>query len=326
MKSIVFAATILTTCQATVCDIFASANTPCVAAHSVTRRLFKAYDGPIYTIKRSKDNATLDIKTLPSGVADASAQDQFCQQTQCTIDMIYDQSPQQNHLALAPPGGASGTPDTGTDATKAPTTLNGEKVYGAYFEGDMGYRRDNTTGIATGDEPETLYMVVSGNHYNGGCCFDYGNAETNNLDTGAGSMESVYFGNSSGWGRGQGPGPWIMADLENGLFAGNQQHGSSKTIDFDFVTAMVKGDSGNHFALKGGDAQKDATLTSMYDGVRPQGYHPMKKQGAIILGIGGDNSDRARGTWYEGCITSGYTTDATDNAVQSNIVNAGYGL
>ena len=100
MKSIVFAATILTTCQATVCDIFASANTPCVAAHSVTRRLFKAYDGPIYIIKRSKDNATLDIKTLPSGVADASAQDQFCQQTQCTIDMIYDQSPQQNNLAL----------------------------------------------------------------------------------------------------------------------------------------------------------------------------------------------------------------------------------
>jgi hypothetical protein len=26
--------------------------------------------------------------------------------------------------------------------------------------------------------------VLDGTHYNGACCFDYGNAETNNLDTG----------------------------------------------------------------------------------------------------------------------------------------------
>ena len=33
-------------------------------------------------------------------------------------------------------------------------------------------RNDNTTGVAKGDEPETLYMVASGRHYNEGCCFD----------------------------------------------------------------------------------------------------------------------------------------------------------
>jgi hypothetical protein len=33
-------------------------------------------------------------------------------------------------------------------------------------------RNDNTTGVAKGDEPETLYMVASGQHYNAGCCFD----------------------------------------------------------------------------------------------------------------------------------------------------------
>lgn len=43
-------------------------------------------------------------------------------------------------------------------------------------------------------------MVTSGTHVNGGCCFDYGNAESNNLDTGAGSMEAVYFGTSKDWG------------------------------------------------------------------------------------------------------------------------------
>ena len=50
----------------------------------------------------------------------------------------------------------------------------------------------------------------------------------------------------------------------------------------------------------------------------------MHKEGAIILGIGGDNSDGAQGTFYEGVMTSGYPSDATENAVQANIVAAGY--
>ncbi|MFI9848717.1 AbfB domain-containing protein, partial [Nonomuraea sp. NPDC051941] len=54
------------------------------------------------------------------------------------------------------------------------------------------------------------------------------------------------------------------------------------------------------------------------------GYNPMKKEGAIILGIGGDNSNGSAGTFYEGVMTSGYPTDATENAVQANIVAAGY--
>ena len=67
------------------------------------------------------------------------------------------------------------------------------------------------------------------------------------------------------------------------------------------------------------------TTTTTIQGVRPHGYHPMKKQGAIILGIGGDNSDGAVGTFYEGAMLRGYTTDATDDAMQANIVAAGYG-
>ncbi|WP_175609304.1 cellulose binding domain-containing protein, partial [Streptacidiphilus griseoplanus] len=64
-----------------------------------------------------------------------------------------------------------------------------------------------------------------------------------------------------------------------------------------------------------------------YNGARPNvsGYNPMKKQGAIILGIGGDNSHGATGTFYEGVMTSGYPSDATENAVQANITAAGYG-
>ena len=61
---------------------------------------------------------------------------------------------------------------------------------------------------------------------------------------------------------------------------------------------MVKGGA-DSFALAGGDAQA-GELTRIYDGPRPHGYQPMKKQGSIILGIGGDNSNRAVGTFYEG--------------------------
>ena len=53
----------------------------------------------------------------------------------------------------------------------------------------MGYRNDNTSGIARGDESETMYMVTAGKHYNSGCCFDYGNAETDAHDHGKGTME-----------------------------------------------------------------------------------------------------------------------------------------
>jgi hypothetical protein len=50
----------------------------------------------------------------------------------------------------------------------------------------------------------------------------------------------------------------------------------------------------------------------------------MKKEGAIILGIGGDNSNWAQGTFYEGVMTSGYPSDNTENSVQADIVAAKY--
>ena len=85
---------------------------------------------------------------------------------------IFDQSPKANHLGRAPWGGASKHAEKGVNATKHKLTVGGHAVYGAYFEGGMGYRQDSTWGVATGNEPETIYMVTAGQHYNGGCCFD----------------------------------------------------------------------------------------------------------------------------------------------------------
>ncbi len=46
-------------------------------------------------------------------------------------------------------------------------------------------------------------------------------------------------------------------------------------------------------------------MSTYYSGQRPDGYYPMNKEGAIILGIGGDNSNSGQGTFYEGVMTSG---------------------
>ena len=81
----------------------------------------------------------------------------------------------------------------------------------------------------------------------------------------------------------------LQADLENGLWAGNERvNPDNVPLNYPFVMAMVKGGA-NGFALKAGDATQ-GKLSVMFDGPRPNGYQPMKKQGSIILGIGGDNS------------------------------------
>lgn len=307
------------------CDIYASGGTPCVAAHSTTRALYSAFSGALYQVKRNSDGATTTIAPLSAGgVANAATQDSFCSGTTCLITIIYDQSGHGNHLTDAPKGGAAGGPDNLASATLAPISLNGNKAYGVFVAPGTGYRNNAATGTATGDEPEGIYAVLDGTHYNGGCCFDYGNAETSSDDTGAGHMEAIYFGNCNVWGTGAGSGPWIMADLENGLFSGqnSKNNAADLSISDRFITAIVKGES-NQWAIRGGNAAS-GPLSTFYSGVRPSGYNPMHKEGAIILGTGGDNSKGAQGTFYEGVMTSGYPSDATENSVQANIVAAGY--
>jgi hypothetical protein len=310
------------------CDIYGAAGTPCVAAHSTTRALYSAYNGQLYQVRRSSDNTTRDIGVLSAGgYANAAAQDSFCSGTTCVITVIYDQSGRGNNLTQAPGGGAAGGPDNLANATATPTTISGHKAYGVYVAAGTGYRNDHTSGIATGDQPEGMYAILDGTHYNGGCCFDYGNAETSNNDTGNGHMEAIYFGNIKVWGYGSGNGPWVMADLENGLFSGVNQHynANDPTVTNRYLTAVVKGGP-NQWAIRAGNAQSGG-LSTFYSGPRPNvsGYNPMHKEGAIILGIGGDNSKGSAGTFYEGVMTSGYPSDATENAVQANITSVGYG-
>ncbi|MEO8606338.1 MAG: arabinofuranosidase catalytic domain-containing protein [Chloroflexota bacterium] len=308
------------------CDIYASGGTPCVAAHSTVRALYGAYSGRLYQVKRASNSQTTDIGTLSAGgFANAAAQNSFCSGTTCTITIIYDQSGRSNHLTPAPAGGQGGA-DSPANATALPLTVGGNAVYGIFVSAGVGYRNNATSGIATGSGAEGMYMVASGTHVNSGCCFDYGNAETNNLDNGNGHMEAIYLGRLCWFTPCSGSGPWVMADLENGLFAGGSGVNSNNTgRSTTYVTAMLKGNSSG-YAIKDGNAQSGSLKTDYSGGLPTQGgYNPMHKEGAIILGIGGDNSKQAVGSFFEGAMTSGFPSDATENSVQANIVAAGYG-
>ena len=314
------------------CDIYGAAGTPCVAAHSTTRALYGSYNGPLYQVKRASDGATRDIGPLAAGgYANAAAQDSFCAGTRCTITVIYDQSPRHNDLTIGPAGGA-GAADAGAPADALPVTAGGHTVYGVSISPGMGYRDNSTSGVAVNGQPEGMYMVTSGTHVNGGCCFDYGNAETNTLDNGNGHMDAIYFGTLCWFAPCYGSGPWVQADMENGLFQSDlgysRNSANTGTGPLPFVTALLKNNGQNHFALKWANAQSGG-LTTTYSGPEPSvnggGYAPMHQEGAIILGVGGDNSNRSAGSFFEGVMTAGVPTDAADNAVQANVTSVGYG-
>ncbi len=326
------------------CDVYAAAGNPCVAAHSSTRALYASYNGPLYQVLRQSDGKTLDIGVVqPSegdagGYANAAAQDAFCANTYCWITTLYDQSGKGNNLVQAPRGGFSGPAMGGFNnipiADMAPITIMGHKAYGVLIEPGMGLRWNDAKGTAVDDQAEGQYWVVNGLHYNSGCCYDYGNAETDSRDDGDGTMETTYFGNATAWYRGIAPGPWIMTDQENNLVGGVTYSPNDKyipnlpIITWRFVTATADGEP-HYWRSMGGDAQKGA-LAVMFDGPRVfndrRSYDPMRKQGGILLGNGGDNSNGSQGTFYEGAMTAPgtYPTRETNQKVQSNVVSAKY--
>jgi non-reducing end alpha-L-arabinofuranosidase len=327
-------------------DIYAAAGCPAVAAHSTTRALYASYNGPLYQVMRQSDGRTLDIGVVrpgegdPGGYADAAAQDAFSANTYCWITKIYDQSGNGNHLVQAPRGGFSGPAMGGFNnipiADMAPITIMGHKVYGVFIEPGMGLRWNDTKGTAVDDQAEGQYWVINGHHYNSGCCYDYGNAETDSRDDGDGTMETTYFGNATAWYRGQAPGPWVMTDQENNLVGGVNPSPNDKylpnlpSITWRFVTATADGEP-HHWRSMGGDAQ-GGDLQVMFDGTRiindRSSYDPMRKQGAILLGNGGDNSNGSQGTFYEGAMTAPGTfpTNETNRKIHDNIIAAGYNV
>ena len=310
------------------CDIYKDGGAPCVAAYSTARALYASYNGPLYHVIRMSDRKTTYINTFyAGGVANAADQDTFLKNTTGKVDTIFDQSGNKNHLTRGTPGCTVNNPDSLSPAS-AVITLGGKKVYGLYMSNGDGYRLGPKgaagTNVPTGTKPQGLYWVVAGKRYSGqGCCWDFGNAETNNCYGPTGTMASLFFGSMSYWGTGTGNGPWLMGDFEGGLFPGgttaSKNYANNPTITFDYLTGILKTSStpSPNYALRYGNAQS-GPLKTIYNGAAPTTW---KLEGSIILGIGGDNSNGAGiGNFYEGALTNGYPSDATEDSVQANIV------
>ncbi|WP_051732809.1 arabinofuranosidase catalytic domain-containing protein [Kitasatospora phosalacinea] len=314
------------------CDLYATGGTPCIAAHSTTRALFAGYNGPLYQVQRGSDHTSHDVGLLSvGGYADASAQTSFCAGTSCTITKIYDQSSRHNDLSISWGGywkgpGPNGA-DVGADAAALPVTAGGHQVFGVKVTPGVGYRVDHANGAPTGSQPEGIYMVTSSNLTNQWCCFDYGSGENSHTDTGNATMNAIYWGNACWFGGCTGTGPWVEADLENGMFhtnTGSNKDPNNQGVHYPFVSALEKNNGTSNFTLKYGNAASGG-LTTTYSGALPNGYSPMKTDSSLLLGTGGDNSPTGQGEFFEGAITAGFPSDATENAVQASITAAGYG-
>ena len=263
----------------------APAGARCVAAHSTTPALYACLQRTPVPGDAAVGWKEVDIGVVPAsasdagGYADAAAQDDFCANTYCWIATVYDQSGHKNDLIQAPRGGtgsptAMGGFNSVPIADMAPVTVMGHKAYGIFIEPGMGLRDDNPHGTAVDDQAEGQYWVVNGHHFNGGCCFDYGNAEIDSRDDDAGTMETAYFGNANNWYHGPPPGPWIMTDQEKiwwvaSLIRPNNKNCDLPIIKWRFVTGMADGEP-HHWRSMGGDAQT-GELTTMFDGKHRSG-------------------------------------------------------
>ena len=121
---------------------------------------------------------------------------------ECVIARIVDQSGNGNHLV---PRDDRGVPHRGhpgqhgkyhypVDASKHKIWVGGDntQAYGMYFEPGMGYKNNKTTGVPTGDDPETMYAVMTGKRFGNGCCFDYGRKQSAITKKGVSDVGSSY--------------------------------------------------------------------------------------------------------------------------------------
>ncbi len=141
-------------------------------------------------------------------------------------------------------------------------------------------------------------------------------------------MDALNFSRDCWDACGPGGGPWVQADLENGMFmtgtttptpeaptafiGGSFQSGDgwccaatshNLAMPYPFVTGMLDNPGARTFTIKGANATTGG-LTTFYGGPTPpgKGYSPMRQEGAIILGSGGDQGT-TDGEFFEGVMT-----------------------
>jgi hypothetical protein len=281
---------------------------------------------------------TQDIGQV-GGFADTAAQDAFCGTATCTISLLYDQSGNGSHLPFATAGLSNGGTWAAYDcfessATRGMMMIGGRKVYALYMNELEGYRLARVgTNMPLNSAAQGIYMLADGQHYGGACCWDFGNVTTNPKTYA--TMNTLFFGIAF-WGKGAGSGPWMMADFEAGVWSGGSNPGDpgwgsledarnrvnpqNPSLRVPFAFGILKTRS-TEYSLRMADLLTATNITTAYRGALPK---PMENKGAVVLGVGGDNSNNSWGTFYEGAIVAGYPTDEAELAVYNNIKAVGY--
>src|ERR1039457_3614599 len=264
--------------------MYASGGTLCVAAYSSTRALYASYNGPLYQIQRSSDGTSMNIGLLSAG-GDVNAAPQVSFCSGTTCTITKIYDQSPNHSDL-------------------PIS------WGGFWHGP------GPNGSDVGANAMALPMMING-HQAFGVRVTPG--------TGNGHMNAMEFGSACWFGGCTGSGPWVEADLENGMYSTSTGPNTANNpgVHYSFVSAWEKNNGTSNFTLKYGNAASGG-LTTTYSGQLPNGYSPMHEEADILLGTGGDNSNGASGEFFEGSVTSGYPSDATENAVQAELTTAGY--
>ncbi len=335
-------------------DIAVAAGSPVVAAHAMTRALFAAYDGPLFTALRVSDDQELDIGVVaPGGLADLDALEAFCAGTSCKLTTLYDQSGNGNDMWRGDtPENAPMDNDEApklcdlmdieywemSDGTRVPIALE----HG--WEPDLVWKstsqclrnRDRTNAMPLGAEPQTEYAIFHNQYVNGNCCFNYGS--TGNLIhyTGPGTLSAITLSKMTFWSKGIGDGPWPMFDWEQGVYAGNTCKCNSgagcqectatgenpnPAVLHDIVTVFGKHNGIDHWQLKSGNAKAGALTVHIDESALPDGYSPLRQEGGLGLGEGGAGDSGGSGAFSEGAVIAGETSDETDAAIQASIVS-----
>jgi hypothetical protein len=305
----------------------------------MVRSLSSKYTGPLYQVRSGSSatntgtgGTTKDIGMLADGYADSASQDTFCTTT-CSVSKLYDQSGNGNDLIRGSAGPSNNGVRSADDdyeavANKISITAGGHKVYALYVQVAGGYRTAlNVTGkgIPTGNKDQGIYELVDGTHSGGACCWDFGSVspDPNKYVT----MNCLFFGKGF-WGSGANSAPWFGGDFEGGVWmggssatpGGNSSNPSMAGVAFALGilhTPVAK------YALRMADISTASDLTTAYDGAIPSGK-TWGNAGGIVLGVGGDNSNNSEGTFFEGAVTNGAPSNATDLLIMKNIQAVGY--
>ena len=295
-----------------------------------------------------EEGTLVDVPQTAAGFGDPSIVTTNCPiGTTCTVSLIYDQSGKGNDLTVAKAGRNDGGNYAALDDfetvmnSRAALKVGGHDVYSLYMEPRQGYRQTAPGNeVPLGTEPEGMYLLADGTHAGAACCWDFGNVTPD--PTEYSEMHTLMLGQAY-WGKGNGQPPWFGADFEAGVWMGGSESGDPGWGGFEeapkvgnpnmpsmngvqFALGFLKTDDDAPdytYALAAANVLADDTLKRAYEGPHPKDHTDHK--GAMVIGVGGDNSNNSFGTFYEGALYKGYPSNETEQAVMDNIKAIGYG-